>query len=164
MKKIVILILALMSGLSVFAQVADTTAHEGFAFPVKSKVTIKLITVDSVNYHYKVLSVEPFTGTPDVSDKACLPASLDENTLVFVFCVGMMGERPKGDGTNFKTLLFIKNGLKIPLEYQADIQQTNNPEFKNTSVMALFPNVPSTEIWPYPIEQIALYGFKKARF
>ncbi|WP_243348843.1 hypothetical protein [Parabacteroides sp. FAFU027] len=164
MKKILCLIFTLISGLSVFAQEADTTAHEGFAFPIKSKVTIKLIPVDSVNFHYKVLKVEPFNETPDVSDKACLPASLEENTLEFVFCVGTMGDRQKGNGKNLKTLLFIKHGLKFALEYNADIQCPNVPEFKNTSVMALFPNVPSTEIWPYPIEQIALYGFKKTKF
>ena len=55
MKKIIIIIFVSFITTGLHAQVFDTIAHTGYTFPVKSKLTLKLVAVDSVNYKFYIL-------------------------------------------------------------------------------------------------------------
>lgn len=157
-----ILALCYTSLFTLKSQELPSEPQEAFAFPLGCKATIKLIPVDSVNFHYSVLKIEPLTDFINMPNYAhSLPDSiLENNTISFVFGVGV-SEKEKEENNKYKTLLILKNTYQHAVTYKADIQVYNQKEFEPTSVVPLYPKVLSTELWPYRIDNIALYGFRK---
>ena len=56
--------------------------------------------------------------------------------------------------------MILKNGCEGIINYKAGIMLKNKKDFESTSVLPLFPNVLSTEMWPHFIEMIRLYRFE----
>lgn len=161
MKTLYIILSLLCFSFTVKSQSFPTDPNEAFAFPLGCKATIQLVPIDSVSFQYSVLNFEPFTKIIDMSDKTELfPDSIQENTIDLIFGIGFFGT-DKGNEKDYKTLLLIKSAYGHELDYKADMQVYNKTEFEKTSVVNLYPKVLSIEMWPYRINNIALYGFKK---
>lgn len=164
MNKIFITFVIILLGVSAKNQTLDTIPQEGFAFPIKSKITLKLVPADSLKYKYYILKYEPFDEIIDTyeNDKY-ISKNLEENTIELIFCVGTHGDTEKEKKENYQSLLLIKNGTKYPLEYEADMRVYKKEEFEPTSVVPLYPNVKNMEMWPYLIEEIGLHGFRQSK-
>ena len=143
------------------AQELPSEPANGFAFPLGSKFVIKLIPIDSVNYDYSVLSIEPFGKIVDIwKNDELFDAKGEENTIVFYFCLGTQGKTKKEKKSNMKVLLIMKNYSKEILKYTSEIQRRENGEYEETSNMGTFPNAKGTEMWPYMIYSIGLRDFR----
>ena len=161
MNKLVIFAL-LIIGIGVNGQDLPTEPENGFAFPIGSKFTIKLHPTDSINFDFSIIKFEPFQEIVDTWENDKL---FEENgeagTIEFYFCLGTSGETEDEKEKNMKVLLLIKNRTEFALNYNSDIQRTENGEFKKTSNIGTFPGAKGNEMWPYMIYQIGLNGFKK---
>jgi hypothetical protein len=162
MKKLIVIIFINFMAASLYAQVFDTISHTGYTFPVKSKLTLKMVAVDSVNYKFYILHYETFNRIIDTyANEKYLTKPAADNTIELIFCVGTQGKSKKEKEANYKTLLLIKNGTKCPLEYRAKMKVSKSETFQSTSVEPLYPNVKIVEMWPYLIEKLALLNFKR---
>ncbi len=161
------LILALFFGLitsGLSAQKFDTIAKSGFSFPVKSRLILKLVPVDLASYKFYILHYERFNKIIDTyENEKYLAKPVADNTIELIFCVGTHGKAKKEKQANYKTLLLIRNGTKYPLEYRAKMKVQKSQTFESTSVVTLFPNVRTIEMWPYLIEKLALLDFKRVQ-
>jgi hypothetical protein len=155
------IVICFMSGV-LYAQVFDTIPRNGFEFPLKSKITLKLVAIDSVNYQYYIMSYKSFNKIIDTyeNDKY-LSKEVVDNTIELIFCVATHGKNKKEREANYQTLLLIKNGTKYPLTYRAKMKVGKSKSFESTSVVPLYPMVKNMEMWPYLIEKIALLEFKR---
>lgn len=134
----------------------------GFTFPLGSKFVIKLISTDSVNYDYSVLSYEPFEKIVDTQKKDDLfKKKGEDNTIVFYFCLGTHGETKQEREKNMRVLLIMKNYSKEFLNYTSEIQREEDGEYEETSNIGIYPNAIGTEIWPYMLYTIGLREFRK---
>jgi len=162
MKKLIFtLFIALMtSGLS--AQKFDTIAKSGYAFPVKSKLTLKMVAVDAVNYKFYILHYEPFNKIIDTSDiSKYLSKPVADNTIEVIFCVCTHGKSKKEKRANYQTLLLLKNGTSFPLQFRAKMKLPKSETFEATSVVTLYPQNRNMQMWSYLIEKLALLDFKR---
>ncbi len=64
MKKITTLFFLLLS-VGAFAQQLPTEPAPGFAFPIGTRFTIKMVQVDSVNFDFSIIEFEEFRQTVD---------------------------------------------------------------------------------------------------
>ncbi|MFV0537560.1 MAG: hypothetical protein ACK5M3_09325 [Dysgonomonas sp.] len=136
----------------------------GFAFPIGSKFSIKLIPVDSVNYDYSVLSIEYFDTIVDSWKTDSLFSEKGEpNTIDFYFCYGTHGDTKEEKDKNMKVLLLMKNYTGEALMYTSEIQKEEDGEFVSTSNVGTYSGVKTTEIWPYMIYMIGLREFRKRK-
>jgi len=164
MKKGILLILLLISGISLFGQDHDSIPQAGFSFSIGTKVTIKLVPIDSVNFNYCIVKFEPYHENIDLdNDKKLLSDTIANDMIEFVFSYGSYGKEKNGKKNDLRIVLEIKSGLKSIIEYKADIQVPNK-EFEPTSVVELLPKVNTREFWPYQIDMIALHSFQKHNF
>lgn len=162
MKKGILLILFIVLGLQIYGQAVDSMPRQGFSFPIGSRVTIQLLSVDSVNFNYRVIKFETYHEIIDLeSDKKLLPDSIGNNIVEFIFTYGMYGSDEKGKDS--KIVLELRSGSTAALEYKADIQVPTKG-FESTSVEPLLQGVLNREFWPYQIDMIALQGFRKYKY
>jgi hypothetical protein len=161
MKKLFLIAFLVISYIAQTQELPSEPAN-GFAFPIGSKFTIKLIPVDSVNYDYSVLSFEPFEEIVDTwKNDDLFEKEGEENTIVFYFCFGTRGETEEEKEKNMKVLLLMKNYSKMALKYTSDIQREEDGEYEETSNVGTFPGARGTEMWPYMIYSIGLREFRK---
>ncbi|MDR0789575.1 MAG: hypothetical protein LBO06_02130 [Bacteroidales bacterium] len=162
MKKVIIILCCLFSGINLYSQEMDTTSQEGFSFPLGCKVTIKLVPIDSVNFHYSVLKFEEFNEIIDTyNNDSLLSKNVEENIIEFIFCIGTHGDTEEEKEKHYKTLLLLKSGAKIHLDYEADALFYQQEEYQSTSVVTLWSQAKIVEMWKDAIEFIAIYNFHK---
>jgi hypothetical protein len=160
MKKLIVLIFLMISWISK-AQQLPTIPSSGFAFSIGTKFTIKLVPTDSAYFDFSVISFESYRKTVDSWENDDLFEKVgQDSTITCYFCYGTHGETKEEKEKNMKVLLIMKNYSKFVLEYKSDIQRNEDGEFLPTSNDGLFPNVKSTEIWPYMIFSIGLRDFR----
>lgn len=82
-----------------------------------------------------------------------------ENTIE-IFFMGAYNNDGKKD-SDWKSLLMIRNNLKIPLNYKADIKYYFSDSFENTSIVPSFPGAKGYELWHHKIDFITLYDFEE---
>lgn len=161
MKKIFVFFFMITSFL-MQAQDLPTKPANGFAFPIRSKFTIRLYAVDSINYDYSVIAFEQFDKIIDTREKDSLFAiEGQDSTIAFYFCIGTHGKNKKEKEDNKEVLLLLKNYSKIVLNYSSDIQTKEDGEFESTSNIGCFPGALGSETWPYMIYMIGLKGFQR---
>jgi len=124
------------------------------AFPLGSKFVIKLVPVDSVNFNYSVLSIEPFKKEVVWDSDELFEEGGADSTVVFYFGVGTIGDKKA-------TFLLMKNYSKIPLLYTSEIKRQKDGQFEPTSNIGTLPKIRVWEMWPYPISYIGLSEFRK---
>ena len=157
-------IMLLMVTCFVYAQKLPSEPANGFSFPIGSKFTIELVSIDSVNYNYSVISYKPYRKIIDIFENEKLfKKKGKDNTIVFYFCLATRGKTKEEKEKNMKVLLVMRNFSKVALNYTSEIQRQEGGEFENTSNVGLHPNAigTSTEMWPYMIFSIGLSDFKK---
>ncbi|NOU47120.1 MAG: hypothetical protein HOO86_08670 [Bacteroidales bacterium] len=146
------------------AQELPTIPANGFAFPIGTKFTIKLIEVDSINFDYSVIAFEQFDKTVDTYSHDDLFDKIgNDSTITFYFCLGTHGETEAEKKKNTQVLLLMKNYTKFALKYSSDIQREQDGKFEFTSNIGIFPGAMGMEMWPYMIYTIGLNRFEKYR-
>lgn len=145
MKKLAFITLFCLIGLTSFAQ--DENIIE-----LGSEVTFTLSKTAGNSFTYKITEIKKFNKKKVIVSDDVLKDKADTNQVKLFFCKGKFG-------SDTKTLLIIKNGLKVSLKYAAKIKVGGKDYFENTSVEPLFPNVKSIEEWPYDIDEITLSDF-----
>lgn len=164
MKKLIFLCSFILSQ-SLFAEEASPNENKFpsgygvFSIPLWSKVVLELKETHNNQYDYRILSMEPYE-TFYSFDKAeeLFDKNPKENTVELYF-MGAYHNEGKED-KDYNTLLKIRNNLKKPLSYKADIKYYFKDDFENTSVVGAFPGTNTLETWPQKIDFIALYNFE----
>ena len=146
-----IFVLFISFSLSSFGQsLRDVTS-----IPLHSKFTLKLIPLDSNTYEYEVIKVEPYTASITfASIQTKFDSNLEKNMVQGFFGKGKFGNKES-------ILLAMKNGSDKTLEYELFINTNGKKKFDKTSTVALSPNLPSIEMWPYFIHSIKILSFIK---
>lgn len=139
-----------------------TNFENSFSFPLGSKVLLELKEKKNGQYEYSVVSVEKVEGYYSLeSDKNLFDENPKENTVEIYF-MGAFYNEGKED-KDWKSLLMMRNNLKKPLNYKADIKYYFKENFENTSIVGAFPNAKTNEIWAHKIDFITLYDFEKLK-
>lgn len=123
---------------------------------MNTKFILELQTEDSLTYTFKILSQEAFKQEIEWSNaRSYLDSVSLKNQIQGILTRGEFGGR-----TN--SILVIRNGLDASISYKLKIKVPQKRKPVKTSVVDLFTNVPSTELWPYMIEYVEFYDFMKA--
>lgn len=163
MKKLILVLFLGLFACGLSAQKFDTIAKGGYAFPIKSKLTLKLVAVDSVKYKFYILHYQTFNKIIDTyANEKYLAKPAADNTVEVIFCVSTNGKTKEEKQANYQSHLLIKSGVKYPLDYRAKMKVAKASSFESTLVAALQPNVRSIQTWPYLIEKLALLEFKRS--
>ena len=131
-----------------------------FTFPLGTKILVELRAVDSSKFEYRVLSMETIDGFYSFKKGENLfSKTIKENTIEIYF-MGAYYNEGKED-KDYKSLLMLRDNLKIPLSYKADIKYYYSDKFVNTSIVGASPGAKTMEIWAHKIDYITLYNFEK---
>ena len=76
-----------------------------------------------------------------------------ENTISISFTI----EKYKGEKIS---VLKVKNPFEKELHYKALISTLQRPNYEETSIVPVYPEISSQEMWPYKIESIILHDFQ----
>ena len=162
MRAFCFILFALCISLNMKSQSLPTEPSESFTFPLGCKATLQLAPIDSTNYLFSVIEVEPFTDMIDMSQmKSIFSKPIPQNTISLIFGIGYLDTNDKGTDKQYNTLLLLKNGYAEELNYQAEMQVSNRDKFENTSVVNIQPKLISIEMWPYKIDNIKLHDFNR---
>lgn len=134
------------------------------SFGLYQRVKFKLISdADSVNYKLNPISCTEFKDTLILGKtEQIFSKDLKEDEIEVVFSIGYYFEPNSKEGNNEpQSILIIKNNTPHSLKYNAKICVCGKDSFIDTSVAPIFAEISVIEIWPYCIEKIALYDFKK---
>lgn len=139
-----------------------TNFENSFSFPLGSKILLELKEKKKGKYEYRVVSFEEVDGHYSFkADKNLFDENPKENTVEIYF-MGAYYNEGKED-KDWKSLLIMRNNLKNPLNYKADIKYYFKESFENTSIVGAFPNVETKEIWAHKIDFITLYNFEELK-
>ena len=153
MKRLYILTVALIC---VISTLQGQKLKDSDIIKMNSKFTLKLETLDSIHYSFKVVKTEPFYQIVNLSEtKSLFDETVEEGYIEGIFTYGKFGNR-----TN--CFLMLKNGLEQSLNYELKIKVKSKRKPVKTSVVSLYPNVVSTELWSYDIEYLIFSNFKRA--
>lgn len=123
---------------------------------MNTKFILELQTEDSLTYTFKIVSQEPFKQEIEWSNERSFLDSVSLKNQI----QGILTRGKFGRSTN--SILLIQNGLDESISYKLKIKVPQKRKPIKTSVVDLFTNVPSTELWPYMIEYVEFYDFIKA--
>ena len=161
--------LLLFISVSVFSQEnkefnEDEASEYGvFSIPLWTKLVLELKETTPGSYEYRIIESEPYDEMYSFEqDKDVFTNSPKANTIDILF-VGAYYNEGKDD-KDYKTLLKVRNNLKVPLNYKADIKYYFNDDFENTSIVGAYPGTDTQEIWQHKIDFIALYDFEILQF
>lgn len=161
MKNLVFILIFLISSMGI-SQDLPSEPSKGFAFPLGSKFTIRLIPSDDSHFDYSIIAFEPFEDIIDTFEHdALFEKKVKDGTIDFYFCISTRGEDDETREKNMKILLLIKNNTEHALSYDSDIQIEEEGEFVTTSNVGTFSGAKTVEMWPYMIYQIGLHNFRK---
>lgn len=123
---------------------------------MNTKFILELQTDDSLTYTFKIVSQETFKQEIEWSNARSFLDSVSlKNQIQGILTRGKFGAR-----TN--SILLIQNGLDELINYKLKIKVPQKRKPIKTSVVDLFTNVPTTELWPYMIDYVEFYDFIKA--
>ena len=165
MKKIILLLLLIFTHQSLFSQEAENTNPElptelgVYTIPLWTKLTIELKETSEDQFEYRIISSETYDAMYSFEKNEQVFADNPIDNTIDLLFVGAYYNEGKED-KDYKTLLKIRNNLKVPIMYKADIKYYFNDEFENTSIVGAFPGADTQEIWAHKIDFIALYDFE----
>ena len=152
MKRAYILTIALIS---VISTLQGQKLKDSDVIKMNSKFILKLETLDSIHYSFKVIKTEPFYQTVNLSEsKSLFDENVEDGYIQGIFTYGKFG-----NSTN--CFLMLKNGLEQSLDYELKIKVKSKRKPVKTSVVSLYSNVVSTELWSYDIEYLIFSNFKR---
>ncbi|MBN2518884.1 MAG: hypothetical protein JXB17_00125 [Bacteroidales bacterium] len=160
LKRAFIFFIFIISTLISISQNTKENLVDTYSFFLGSKFSLELYPKDSINFDYRIINYEPFEEIIELFEAdSIFSDTIINGSIEFIFCIGKTGTGEKD--ADYKTVLKIRNNTEYPLKYFADIKIWNTDSFTNTNVVDLLPNVKTTEFWPYKIDLIGLYGFKR---
>lgn len=133
-----------------------------YSIPLWTKAVLELKETDKGKYEYRILSLEVYDEFYSFDKNENLFSENPQENTIELFFIGAFYRDGKED-QDYKTLLMLRNNLKVPLDYKADILYYFNDEFENTSIIGAFPGTKVNEIWHHRIDQIALYDFEELK-
>lgn len=133
---------------------AQEAADKRTVIEMNTKFTLKLVKTDT-GYDCTVINKEPYNQLIDLKNIYSLfpDSKTDEIQGVLAYT---------NYENNLNAFLILKSGLEIPLRYNLGIKREDNTRFEKSSALNLFPNMPSTEIWPFRLDGVLFSGFKDA--
>ncbi len=144
----------------IFIAVALSVQATGQSKPeikINTKFVLKLVKTDPGFYSCSIVSEEPFNEVPELKDaRHYLHRELKGDEIEGVFAYAKFGGKES-------IFLILKSGFSEPLKYDLYINQKDAKDIEKTSTTNLYPNVPSTEIWPFDIERILFSDFQITR-
>lgn len=150
--KNILLVISILLSISLFGQ----NNKIDNVIELNTKFTLELQTEDSLTYTFKIVSREPFTQEIEwTNTRNYLDSVLLGNQIQGILTRGKFGSR-----TN--SILLIQNGLDKSISYKLKIKVPQKRKPIKTSVVDLFPNIPSTELWSYMIEYVQFSDFTAA--
>lgn len=159
--KSVLFVLIVVFNLSAFAQELPSPPANGFAFPLGTKFTIKLIPKKKQCFDFSVIAFEPFQDIINSWESDTLFKETEKNgTIEFYFCLSTSGETEQEREDNMKVVLIMKNRTDYHLSYKSDIQTEEGGDFEETSNVGTYSGALTTEMWPYMIYQIGIHDFR----
>lgn len=142
-------------GLSTIQSYGQKTEPDNM-IEMNTKFTLELLSTDSMGYTYKIISKEPFAGELESSNaKKYFSKDTAKNHIQGIIAKGAFGG-------SINTILMVQNGLDKSIRYKLKIKVPQRRKPLNTSVVDLYPRVPSIELWPYAIEYVQFYDFVTA--
>jgi len=145
MKQLIIIFIVGLLSLKAFSQDENS-------IKLQSTATLILTKTATGRYDFKIAEIKKFDNGPDENGDHLFTGKPDSNQVKLFFFRGKFGSAPA-------TLLVIKSGLSVPLEYSAKIKPKGRGRFRMTSVMPLFPNLRSVEEWPDSLDEIIIDNF-----
>lgn len=156
--------IAMLIACSAQAQKADSSAISGFAFPMYSKISIRLIPIDSVRFHYAILNFDLFEEKFDLNQLEKYTAiKAPEGTIVILVSIGTKGSTEEEIKANKHSVFIIRNGTDYPLEFSLDVLKLNQTVYEPVAVMPVIPHSSSIEMWDYSVEMVGLFNFMKLK-
>ncbi len=140
-----------------------TEFSNSFTFPLGSKILIELKENQNGKYEYRVLSIEKIEEFYSMEEKKTLFVENPRENTVELFFMGAFYNDGSED-KDWNTLLNLRNNLKKPITYKADIKYYFSDEFENTSIVGAFPGTNTNELWRHKIDYITLYDFEIKTF
>lgn len=146
----------------IYAQGFPEEPINGIAFPIGSKVTIKLHATDSAHYDFSIIELKAFNEIVNTQDHDYLfPENGEEDRITFYFCQGTHGDTREEKEKNRRVLLLMKNYSRKVVQYSFEIQQKKNEEFEYTSNSVIYAGAIALEMWPFMLYAIRLSKFQK---
>lgn len=159
MKRHFFLLLFLATTCLVSAQDLPSPPSIGFAFPLGSKFTVKVIPTDSAIYDIQVIDYQSFEEEVSLyGDSTLYTDELADSTIVFYFTISQWENSGKKN-----IVLKMKSAFPEMLAYDTDIQTCEDCDFTSTSNEGIFPQTRGTEIWNEMIYAIGISNFRKAK-
>jgi len=169
MKNILLILLMNFVGLNIQAQQKlnipikfPTTFESNFTFPIGSKILLELKEIKNGKYEYRVIYVEKIDGYYAFEENKNLFVESPKENTVEIYFMGAYYNDGKED-KDWKSLLMMRNNMKSPINYKADIKYYFKEDFENTSIVGAFPGAEANEIWAHKIDFITLYNFEKLK-
>lgn len=165
MKKIFLAFLLIFINQNNYAQESEKKNQEqpseygNYTIPLWTKLTLELKEISRDKFEYRIISSETYDQMYSFEEaKNVFSDNPKENTIDILFVGAYYNEG--NDDKDYKTLLKIRNNLKVPIMYKADIKYYFKDDFENTSIVGAFPGTDTQEIWAHKIDLIALYDFE----
>ncbi|NDV96045.1 hypothetical protein D0T84_14145 [Dysgonomonas sp. 521] len=133
---------------------AQETADKRTVIEMNTQFTLKLVKTDT-GYDCTVINKEPYNQLIDLKTiYSLLPDSnIDEIHGVLAYT---------NYENNLNAFLILKSGVEVPLKYNLGIKREDNTRFEKSSALNLFPDMPSTEVWPFRLDGVLFSGFNDA--
>lgn len=132
-------------------EVVDFGPIDQFDIRVGRKLTVKLDRKRKGEYKFRVIKLEEYNDTVELTDTEKLFAEDGEpNTIVF-YCIN-----GKWTDARPNVLLVMKSYCKERLAYDTYIRLEGSAEFQSTSNDGIFPGVRGVEIWNDPVNAIRI--------
>lgn len=165
MKKIFLFLLFIFLSQNTYAQETENNVQElpteygVYTIPLWTKLTLELKETSKDNFEYRIISSETYDEMYSFDKREKVFSDDPKENTVDILFVGAYYNEGKED-KDYKTLLKIRNNLKVPLVYKADIKYYFKEDFENTSIVGAFPGTDTQEIWAHKIDLISLYDFE----
>lgn len=162
MKKILFILILIMSNcLETSAQKTDDYPSEygEFEFSLWSKIVLEINETENDKLEYRILSYDEYKTPFSFENRTDLFSLKPKDNTIEIFFIGAF-YNDGSDDSDWKTILKIKNNLKKPITYKAEIMYFFNDKFEETSVVGAFPGTETTEVWAHKINDIFLFDFE----
>ena len=118
---------------------------------INSKFTLKLVETDN-GYKYTLADKEPYNQLLDLKKTQNLFTESESDEIQGILAYAKIGKE-------INTLLILQSGLENPLMYDLYIKRNDRQNTEKVFVINIFPNVSSTEIWPFRVDYIVFSNF-----
>jgi hypothetical protein len=127
-------------------------------------MSIRLIPIDSVRFHYTILNYDLFEDKFDLEHlENYTNIKAVEGTLEILVSIGTKGTTEEEKKANKHSVFIIRNGTDFPLEFSLDVLKLNQTVYDPVASMPVIPNGSSVEMWEYSVEMLGLFNFMKLK-